>query len=342
MASRDIDPKTRARLALTLVSGARTAPELAREYGVSEAELLRWESEVLDAASRPAPRSRALWAAAALAVVCLGAGAALSQAAAFPIVLRTFTANTPAVASEVNANFTALKSAADNLKSTADALRTSLDAKLGSVTSTDLTVPGASTLRGPVVANAGLLVNGGFNTSSAAVAGAATVGGPLTVNGDINVTGNVTGPRQIVTATYNASFAAQSTASALTAVPQDRLATLCSDEDGCLLRLIMEDWNTADTDASIGPIHFAYNTSSRGYRTANQTATDPASLILFSDGVDNDNTYEIVLRAWNCYFIDGRFPVGTNTGVDNQVGFYLLNFNAELSYKPRCKLIIDD
>lgn len=48
------------------------------------------------------------------------------------------------------------------------------------------------------------------------------------------------------------------------------------------------------------------------------------------------------MRAWNCYFADGQYPPGTSGGVDNQVGLYLLNWNAHTGYQPTCELIIDD
>jgi hypothetical protein len=279
--------------------------------------------------------TKSRWLASMLAGgVCFAAGAALSQAAAFPVALTTFQANTPAVAAQVNANFAALRSAVETLK-------TSVEAKIGPITSvgSSLNVNGATGMTGNLNVGgtsylAGTNVNGNLN-----VLGPTNLEGRTVVTGDLLVTGNIQGPRYIVDAPFNAAYSGQDLASSATAVDMTKLRALCSDGDGCLVRLIMKDYVGSKTDASVGPLHFEYDTSTNSFRAAELQVGTAFQSINNLDG-DGQNTH--ALRAWNCYFTDSSYVVGGTAWNDSAVGMYLLNYNGETVYRPNCQLIIDD
>ncbi len=177
---------------IALIEGEITAATLASRHGVSEQEILGWRAAFVGGMKAGATgatlprRPRARWFA-ALAVVGTVAFAQLT----------TFSANAPALASEVNGNFSTLK--------------TWLEQKVGPVGTNNITTAGSVTAGS---------VSAGAITSTGAVTGASLVtGGTLTVSGDstlgasgrtltVNGTVNAFGPSFTVAA--GGSYAASS------------------------------------------------------------------------------------------------------------------------------------
>ncbi len=105
---------------LRLVCGVTTVAEVAAKYEVAEAEVERWRAQHLRAIERlamPQP-SRGLRTVAVAALVAVAGGVGLLSTEAYaqacaqtlPSPLRTFCADSPAIAAEVNANNAALVS----------------------------------------------------------------------------------------------------------------------------------------------------------------------------------------------------------------------------------------
>jgi len=389
---RESDPRLAA--VLDLLAGPRSAAEVAADHGLDEQELRAAKALFLaGAAGRGAVgarRSLPLLVAAAALVGTSLAGVALSQSSAFPIVLTQFQANTPAVASQVNGNFTALKSAIE-------ALKTWSESKLGTSTDRNVTIAGklssaaitvsdtaqATSVTGPAYTSdtayafgvasseAGstetLRMDGNEISSSATLYiqhGTATTlpttqrtsfGGPVTVEGSLTVNGDVLGSRYVITAAHNGANAARDTASNSIRLDQTRLEALCGDGDGCSIRLAMGNFAYTEAspinlrDASVGPFHFEYAvppgataTTARAFRAAEASNNGNADLAFGGAGVDGDSTVNHVLRAWTCYFTDGLFSIGAAQSFDTAPSMFLLNWNANVAYRPTCMLIIDD
>lgn len=117
--------EARARVVLALLASEITVAEAASKCGVTEQEVLLWKELYLAGAraqlAAQSPRrpwskrtQRLVAAGAALGLVGI-AGVAASQST-WPISLITFTADTPAVASEVNGNFNAVKTGIEQVK----------------------------------------------------------------------------------------------------------------------------------------------------------------------------------------------------------------------------------
>jgi hypothetical protein len=278
--------------------------------------------------------------------ICFGAGAALSQSTSFPISLISFTGNTPAVASQVNANFLSLKNALDYTKAR-------VEEKIGSFQYTGAIMKATDI-------NGTLYVSGTSTLGSTNIRGNANVTGPLNVlgpsslEGDTTVTGNlvVTGEvrdtsRYTLELAWNpaANASAANITNAVAPVNMDRLTALCSDADGCMLRLVMKDYAGSKSDASVGPLHFEYDASG-----AFRTADTGLGAGVFHTGSQTDSTFadgngatQHAMRAWNCYFTDTNYTVGGGvTGSDTPRSMFLLSYNTEPVYKPRCLLIVDD
>jgi len=102
---------------------------------------------------------------------------------------------------------------------------------------------------------------------------------------------------------------------------------LCSDTDGCSLRLGMYNFDSAGRVASREALFF-YNKVNHTWRASlNDTA-----------GTDFNGVTEHVLSAWSCYFTDGVYKDWQNKQ-DSEIGFGLL------SWKPHtaeCWLTIID
>ena len=143
---------------IALIEGEVTTATLASRHGVSEQEILGWRAAFVGgmkagaAGAIPPRRPRARWFA-ALAVVGTVAFAQLT----------TFSANSPALASEVNGNFATLK--------------TWLEQKVGPVTTNNITTTGSVTA-GASVSTAGDLTVSGHSTLGG-------VGKTLTVTGTV-------------------------------------------------------------------------------------------------------------------------------------------------------------
>jgi hypothetical protein len=392
------DPRLAA--VLELLAGPHGAAEVAAAHGVDEQELLAAKALFLAGASgRRAVgtrRSRSLLVAAAALVGASLGGVALSQSSAFPIAITQFQANTPAVASQVNGNFAALKSAIEALKTWSESkLGTSTDRNVtiaGKVSSAAITVSDtaqATSVTGPAytsdtayafgvvssesgstetlrmdgneISSSGTLyVQHGTattlpTTKPTSFGGPVTVEGSLTVNGEVTVKGDVLGSRYVLTAAYNGANAARDTASNSIRVDQARLEGLCGDGDGCSIRLLMANFAYAAAspinlrDASVGPFHFEYAvppgataSTQRAFRAAEASNNGNSELSFGGAGVDGDSTVNHVLRAWNCFFTDSLYSLGTAQGFDTAPSMFLLNYNTNTAYQPTCTLIIDD
>lgn len=92
---------------LDLLAGRLSEEEVAARHGVTLAEVRRWRALFVDGLSRGAARRRAPLRAVALVAAVVGTYAVAQS-------LVTFTPNSPALASEVNANFGALKTWLEN------------------------------------------------------------------------------------------------------------------------------------------------------------------------------------------------------------------------------------
>jgi hypothetical protein len=344
------DSEARTRIVLALLTG--TPPEaLAREHAVDPAELARWKAEFLaSVAPRAASSTPARWAvAAALGLVCFSAGAALSQSTGFPIVLTTFSANTPAVASEVNNNFKALKDAADALKTSTDTLRTNAEAKLGALSSTNLTVPGTSTLTGAVSAGSTMTVAGAttlrgtVSTGQLTATGATSLVGNTTVTGNLAVTGDLTNQRYVAQIGWDSRFAAVNTTSSYVELDNTRVRALCADGDGCLVRVIMRDFSGTHSDASTVPSHLEIDAVDGTFRVSD----DFGNSFIRANGNaqrDGDTVSTIVLKSWNCHLADTAWTPGQGQAAteDGRAGLWLMNFNTDPAYQSTCQVIFDD
>ena len=121
-----------------------------------------------------APRRR--WrAGAVLGVVLIAAGLVVPSSAWAQLV--TFSANTPAIATQVNGNF--------------QQLRTWLEQKVGPVGTDNITTSGT-------IVSAGAITAPSLSVGTAAVSGNSTIGGTLTTTGQIIANGGITGSNVVV------------------------------------------------------------------------------------------------------------------------------------------------
>jgi hypothetical protein len=332
-----LSAQARVRLVLELIASDASVGEVAARHGVREPDLARWHADFLRATQ---PRRASKGMAALAFVACLGAGVAWSQAAAFPISLITFTGNTPAVASQVNSNFSALKNASD-------ALKTGLENKIGAlgtagVQAKSLSVSGPSTMSGGTSMSGGASISGDATVSGTFTAGGATtLNANTSISGNLSVTGEVTSAqRYVVEAAWNKSFAAQNRASSSTLVDLNRLSTLCGDRDGCTIRLVMKDWGGGAQDISAPPQHFEYQ------RPLFLTSFDSLNGNFATGGDysvrDGNNVINHAMRTYNCFLTDSKYEQGAEVGSDAAEDMYLLNFNIDTRYFPTCMLIVDD
>jgi hypothetical protein len=178
MQPQNVSPSvSRTRAVLRLLEG-ESAEALASELGVPVHEVESWRAlylagarAQLDAGLRPLGPRRARVVGIIAATALLGMAGIASSQSRWPIPLIQFAADTPAVASEVNGNFTAVKAGVEQLRSW-------LDAKIG-----DATTPGVTVSSGGVnVQNGALTVQNGALTVQN---GLVTMSG-----GDVRITGN--------------------------------------------------------------------------------------------------------------------------------------------------------
>lgn len=132
-------------------------------------------------------------------------------------------------------------------------------------------------------------------------------------------------------------------------IDQTLLEAMCADEDGCSVTLGMRRWGAlADSDvlASVGPIHFDYNASSRIWRLGNNAYSNDNNVLFTTQATDGDNNVSHIINAWSaCYFTDGAYTMrGSNAANDSAPGFSVLLFNGAVfgSAVQSCDLIIED
>jgi len=81
-------------------------------------------------------------------------------------------------------------------------------------------------------------------------------------------------------------------------IPEEDVARLCSDEDGCRVRIGMYDWNGNEKVAYRGNLVY-YNEATGGWYAGEWGFTDKS-------GVNGDGAHDnLAVDAWNCYFSDG-------------------------------------
>ena len=110
-------------------------------------------------------------------------------------------------------------------------------------------------------------------------------------------------------------------------LPENTIADMCGDLDGCTLRMGMYNWDNLGRVASRDNLFF-YNTVNRNWRAMN---SDWA-------GSDYNGTTEHIMEMWACYLTDGFYYNWTDYG-DGNIGFGLLSWN---QYDAECWLTIID
>ncbi len=111
------------------------------------------------------------------------------------------------------------------------------------------------------------------------------------------------------------------------AIPEQDIAYLCGDFDGCTLRMGMYNWDGSGRTASRESL-FYYNSSTKTWRAS---AGDTA-------GLNGNGVTEHVMQAWSCYFTDGQYSGFSDLG-DYNPNFGLLSWN---QYYASCRLTIID
>ena len=112
-----------------------------------------------------------------------------------------------------------------------------------------------------------------------------------------------------------------------TAVPEADVIRLCSDRDGCQVRIGMHDWDNTQRVASREFVFF-YNKINKNWRSSYGDAA----------GTNADNVVQhVATEVWACYFTDGEY---TNWTVkDASANFGLLSWN---QYNADCWMTIID
>jgi hypothetical protein len=110
-------------------------------------------------------------------------------------------------------------------------------------------------------------------------------------------------------------------------IPEQIIADLCGDFDGCSLRIGMYNWDNTGRTASRETL-FYYNNAAKTWRSS---AGDIA-------GLNGNGATEHPLNAWACYFTDGKYTNWQDNG-DLNLNFGLLSWN---QYVADCRLTIID
>lgn len=110
-------------------------------------------------------------------------------------------------------------------------------------------------------------------------------------------------------------------------IPTSRIIELCSDGDGCEVRIAMYNWDGTGRTASRSSL-FYYNQYTKTWRTE---AGDV-------EGTVGNNVTEHLLNAWACYLTDGYYTGWTNHG-DINTGFSILSWN---QYNADCSVTFVD
>lgn len=170
-----MNPRARFELLLSVERNEVTAEAAAAQLGITVAQLQeRLELVALTKvalAQSPSPVRRPMQARWLVAAAMVVAGLSFAQ-------LTTFTADTPALATEVNGNF--------------NQLRTWLEQKVGTVNSANVAITGTSTFAGPAAFQGGASVGGGLSANSLVVSGAVSANS-LSLAGDLSAGGNIWG-----------------------------------------------------------------------------------------------------------------------------------------------------
>ncbi len=119
----------------------------------------------------------------------------------------------------------------------------------------------------------------------------------------------------------------------LITIPQDQLELLCADEDGCTVRLSMNQYGNGalmNAPASVSSLLFI-NSVSKQWRTSEPTTTR---------GTFGNNSIEHALQLFNtCYLTDGYYKGSTPSG-DQNLGLSLMYW--PLSERAGCSVTIID
>ena len=119
----------------------------------------------------------------------------------------------------------------------------------------------------------------------------------------------------------------------LITIPQDQLELLCGDEDGCTIRLSMNNYGNgaqASAPASVASLLFI-NKDSKQWRTSEPNATR---------GTFGNNSIEHALQLFStCYLTDGYYKGSTPSG-DQNLGLSLMYW--PLAERAGCSVTIID
>ena len=119
----------------------------------------------------------------------------------------------------------------------------------------------------------------------------------------------------------------------LVIIPQEQLEFLCGDEDGCTIRLSMNNYgNGASISAPASVSSLLYlNVASKQWRTSEPTTTR---------GTFGNSSIEHAMQLFNtCYLTDGYYKGSTPTG-DQGLGLSLMYW--PLSERAGCSVTLID
>lgn len=110
-------------------------------------------------------------------------------------------------------------------------------------------------------------------------------------------------------------------------IPEARVNELCGDIDGCKVRVAMYDWDGNRRTASRETL-FYYNSANGNWRDSEGD----------TQGTTGNNGTQHIIRAWACYFTDGRYSNWNNLG-DTSNNFAVLSWN---QYNATCRVTLID
>ncbi|MBU2713252.1 LamG-like jellyroll fold domain-containing protein [Zooshikella harenae] len=114
-------------------------------------------------------------------------------------------------------------------------------------------------------------------------------------------------------------------------IPEQDVIDLCSDEDGCQIRLGLDDWSTGlPGNVEFGSFMFFYNKDTKAwYGNKGSEAY----------GINGDNVFQRnIAHAYACYFSDGDYKDWQLAG-DKDLNFSLVSWK---EYEANCRLTIID
>ncbi len=357
-------------LVLRILAGSETSSEAAQKHGIDETEIESWKQLYLEGAQH-AIRAKKLTVtrrisqrvrrhpifAGGLAVVSLLVLLMASEATSETPVdcdddnpanadLCQFQAGDPAVAREVNSNFTKLKLW---LKQKVGAVGSSDIGTEGSISATsDISTEGSIHATGDITASGSLSVDEiDENTPGNGI----SIGNDLTVEGSVTADNFVAKGIVYKDGSQDSEYtidvkryvviATPAKVGVVVPIDQTIIESFCKDEDGC-------HWTLAMVNYTAGSPYLA--ATRRGTLwIANPPPGEPESNWWRSDygdgtGRDADNG-PTALAAWDCYFTDAETSTNSSNGrTDSTLGFGLLNVagGPYSDSTTECRLVLED